>query len=282
MKFGFVTCVKLGLSCMEELYRAGGKLHLIITLPDGKNTKKSGRIYVDDFASAHGISVIKANHVNDAEVINALKEFRIDWLFIIGWSQIASADVLNAVNQGCIGAHPTLLPQGRGRAAIPWAILKGLTKTGVTFFKLDEGVDTGSIVGVKEILIDEEETSTSLYNKVDKAHTALFNQVYFQILSNSLSLREQDNRLATYWPGRTPQDGQILAQMLPDTVHTLVRATTRPYPGAFYIFEGKKIIVWSGVPCATRQKKPGSFEIVLDEGYYYAIDFEITLLNGEA
>ena len=38
--------------------------------------------------------------------------------------------------------HPTLLPVGRGRAAIPWAIIKGLDKTGVTMFKLDEGVDT--------------------------------------------------------------------------------------------------------------------------------------------
>lgn len=266
---------------MEELYSAGGKLHLIITLPDDKSPKKSGRIYVDTFASLHGIPVIKANHVNDPEVTKALKDFNIDWLFIIGWSQIASANVLNAVNQGCIGAHPTLLPQGRGRAAIPWAILKGLTKTGVTFFKLDEGVDTGSIVGVQEILVDNQETATSLYEKVNMAHTVLFNQVYFQILSSSLTFMEQDNSRATYWPGRTPKDGQILPQMKPEDVHTLVRATTRPYPGAFYVSGDKKIIVWNGVPSLIRQEKPEAFEITLEEGYYYAIDFEITLVNGE-
>jgi methionyl-tRNA formyltransferase len=58
--------------------------------------------------------------------------FQIDWLLIIGWSQIARRELLETPACGCLGMHPSLLPIGRGRAAIPWAILKGLDQTGVT------------------------------------------------------------------------------------------------------------------------------------------------------
>ena len=129
--------------------------------------KKSGRIYLNDISKKSGTQLLKVNHINDTTVIKTLKKLEIDWLFLIGWSQIASVDVLNSCKSGVIGAHPTLLPIGRGRAAIPWAIIKGLNKTGVTFFKMDEGVDTGNILGQIEIDIDKKETSGTLYEKVN-------------------------------------------------------------------------------------------------------------------
>src|SRR5690606_23924645 len=117
------TCVQLGRSCIEEIYRIGGKLDLLITLHDEKAKKKSGRIYLDDISQTHRIPLLKISNINDPEVIEALIQYRIDWLFIIGWSQIARKEVLETPNKGCIGMHPTLLPVGRGRAAIPWAII---------------------------------------------------------------------------------------------------------------------------------------------------------------
>src|SRR5690554_4329539 len=178
MKFAFCTCVQIGLSCMEAIYRAGGELDLIITLKDEKARKKSGRIYVDEFAAKHDIPVLKINHINDPEVIDALRSYGIDWLFIIGWSQIAGAAILEVPHQGIIGAHPTLLPVGRGRAAIPWTIIKGLDHTGVTFFKMDEGVDTGPVLGQYKIALSADETATRLYEKVNKAHELLIEQIW--------------------------------------------------------------------------------------------------------
>src|SRR5690554_5788702 len=118
-KIGFVTCVQLGLSCMEALYEAGGNLSFVMTLEDNQATNKSGRVYLDDFCKAHEIPLLKSRHVNNDDVISAIKEHELDWLFIIGWSQIAGLEVLNAPKQGVLGMHPTLLPTGRGRAAIP-------------------------------------------------------------------------------------------------------------------------------------------------------------------
>jgi methionyl-tRNA formyltransferase len=245
MKFAFCTCVQLGLSCIEASLFEGFKFDLLITLNDHKSKIKSGRIYLDQIAQEQETELLKINHINDAEVIEKIKEKKIDWLFIIGWSQIASEETINAPELGIIGAHPTLLPEGRGRAAIPWAIIKGLKQTGVTFFKMDQGVDTGEILAQQIILIEERETATTLYKKVDEAHVSLFLDTLPKLISGNYSLQKQDESKATYWEGRLPADGEIKKSMSPDEVDRLIRATTHPYPGAFYYDrDGEKVIVW--------------------------------------
>lgn len=245
MKLGFVTCVQLGLSCMEAIYDAGGALELAITLPDSKSVNKSGRVFVDEFCCSRGVPLLKSSHVNNPDVINSIRIAGIDWLFIIGWSQIASADVLRAPKRGVLGMHPTLLPEGRGRAAIPWAILKGLHRTGVTLFQMDEGVDTGPVVAQIDIPLSNCMTATELYARADAAHVRLIHDIVPRILSDQIVLRPQDKSKATVWPGRKPEDGEIILHGSVDDAERLVRAVTRPYPGAFYFREGKKYIVWS-------------------------------------
>lgn len=244
MKLGFVTCVQLGLSCMEAIYEAGGELCLSITLKDEKAKTKSGRVYLDEFCSDKKIDLHKVNHINDDEVYSLIKQYDLDWLFVIGWSQIANKRVLSAPRQGVLGMHPTLLPVGRGRAAIPWAIIKGLDKTGVTLFKLDEGVDTGPILSQLVIPLSPETTSTDLYNMVDNAHIELMRNVIPELLQNNIELRIQNESLATEWEGRKPEDGEISLTCSKYTAERLIRAVTRPYPGAFLFMDNKKHIIW--------------------------------------
>ena len=245
VKLGFVTCVQLGLSCMQAIYEIAGKLDLVVTLHDDKAVNKSGRVFLDEFCRDNEVELFKCDHINADETIQKIRSADLDWLFIIGWSQIASADVLAAANLGVLGAHPSLLPEGRGRAAVPWAILKGLDKTGVTLFKLDEGVDTGEILHQIEIPVSDNTTATQLYKKVDEVHVVLMKKAVPDLLANRVSLRVQDNSLATYWEGRKPEDGEIDMAGSVHEAERLVRAVTRPYPGA-YVYEGeKKRIVWS-------------------------------------
>ena len=247
MKFAFVTCVQLGRSCIEKIYELGGKLDLLITLRDEKAKNKSGRIYLDDIAKEQNVSLLKTNNINDSEVIQTIKEKQIDWLFIIGWSQIAKHDILNAPKKGCIGMHPTLLPLGRGRASIPWAIIKGLDKTGVSMFRLDEGVDTGDILGQIEIPLEKNITATQLYARVNDAHIELIEKYWVDILSDSITLKKQNDSVATVWPERKPEDGRLDHNMTMEEADKLVRAVTHPYPGAFYEECGKRVIVWSAI-----------------------------------
>ena len=268
-KIAFTTCVQLGLSCIDEIYRIGGKLDLLITLKDEKAKSKSGRIYLDEIAEIQNTPLLKINNINDPEVIETLKKHEIDWLFIIGWSQIAKNEVLETPTNGCIGMHPTLLPVGRGRAAIPWAIIKGLDKTGVTMFKIDEGVDTGDIIGQSVIRIDENTTANALYKKVDEMHVELISKYWDEIVNDRVVLTKQDESKATEWPGRTPEDGELLSSMTIDEADKLIRAVTHPYPGSFYKDGDKVIRIWSA------KFYPNRGEIKLSDGYLTPIEYEI-------
>lgn len=259
----------MGLSCIEEIYRIGGELDLLITLKDEKAKDKSGRIYLDEIAAEHNSQLLKIDNINDKAVIDTLNEHQIDWLFIIGWSQIAKSELLGTPKFGCIGMHPTLLPKGRGRAAIPWAILKGLNETGVTMFKLDEGVDTGEIIGQGIISLNEKTTATELYAKVDEMHIELLLRYWNGIVSNNITLIKQNEVDATEWSGRKPEDGEIFSSMTMDEANKLVRAVTHPYPGAFYRNGDRTVRVWS----ARVDEHEGV--IKLRDGYLIPVDFEI-------
>lgn len=271
MKLAFATCVQLGKSCIEKILDMNGKLDLLITLKDEKAKNKSGRIYLDDISEKNQIPLLKINNVNDSEVIEVLKEYEIDWLFIIGWSQIAKEELLKTPKKGCIGMHPTLLPLGRGRASIPWAIIKGLDKTGVTMFKLDKGVDTGEILGQMEIPLSQNTSASELYDEVDKTHIKLIEKYWKDIIEDKLILKKQDEEKATYWEGRKPEDGEITEEMTVEEAERLVRAVTHPYPGAFYIKGKEKIIIWSCKVVENYQERA----IKLKNGYLLPINYEV-------
>ncbi|MEO6994147.1 MAG: formyltransferase family protein [Lacunisphaera sp.] len=272
MKFGFVTCVQLGLSCMEAIYAAGGRLDLAITLPDQKARTKSGRIYLDEFCAQNGVPLFKAGHINEIATAEEIQARGIDWLFIIGWSQIAGPAVLAAPSLGTLGIHPTLLPQGRGRAAIPWAILKRLPKTGVTLFQLAEGVDTGPIVAQKEIPLSSDADASWLYDQVNQSHVALIKEVLPRLITGALIPIPQDDSRATLWAGRKPEDGRIDLGGSVRDAECLVRAVTRPYPGAFLDQNGRRTTIWKSriVPVPT-----GDCCLSFPDGFLECVDYDV-------
>ena len=75
-----------------------------------------------------------------------LKKSKPDLILVMGWSQLLKDELIDIPKIGIIGSHPTELPKYRGRAPIPWTILKGLTKSALTFFWIDKGVDDGDIL----------------------------------------------------------------------------------------------------------------------------------------
>lgn len=267
MRAGFVTCVQLGLSCMEAIYALGGELTLAFTLHDQLAVNKSGRVWIDGFCLQHALPLIKLRHINDGQLAEAVRREELDWLFVIGWSQIAGAEVLASPRQGVLGIHPTLLPCGRGRASIPWAILKGLSETGVTLFKLDEGVDTGPIVSQKVVPIAVNENATTLYERIADAHVSLITASWPSLVNGSVVLRPQDEGSATVWPGRTPEEGMIHPSMTVAEIDRLVRAVTHPYPGAYWDGPLGRIVVWAG----STQYVDGATPIPAVDGTYWAI-----------
>jgi methionyl-tRNA formyltransferase len=256
MRFGFVTCVELGFACMRQIYDCDGKLDLAITLKDDADPGKSGRVFLDDFCSQHQIPLLKVSNINDNAARLAIQEAELDWLFIIGWSQIAKAPLLATVSRGCLGMHPTLLPIGRGRASIPWAIIKGIDRTGVSLFVLNEGVDTGPVLDQLAIAIDPQETATSLYANVTEAHRELLKIAWPKLIANEISPTIQDEKAATYWAARKPEDGELHLSMCCENADRLIRAVTHPYPGAFLRVDNRTLRIWAAQSDNASKSRP--------------------------
>ena len=145
--------------------------------------------------------------------------------------------------------HPTLLPRHRGRAAIPWAILSGLARTGVTLFEIaDPTADSGAIVGQVVLEIPRDETATTLFERVAAAHVELVREFVPQLLERRAPCIPQDPRRASSWPKRTPADGIIDLETRAPYLYDWVRAQTRPYPGAFTYLGDEKVVVWRARP----------------------------------
>lgn len=269
MRTAFVTCVQLGLSCMEAIYELGGELALAFTLHDNLAVSKSGRVWIDDFCQQHALPLLKLRHINDGQLVEAVRREEIDWLFIIGWSQIADNQVLCSPRQGVLGMHPTLLPQGRGRASIPWAILKNLDQTGVTLFKLDKGVDTGPILAQEVVPISADETATTLYARIADAHISLMRTSWQSLVDGSVVFRTQDEIFATVWPGRMPEEGAIRSSMTVSEIDRFVRALTHPYPGAYFETLTTKTVLWEG----SALEMDGAIAIPAIDGTYWATKF---------
>jgi methionyl-tRNA formyltransferase len=277
MRVGFVTCVQLGLSCMEAIYEAGGELKFAGTLLDSQAPTKSGRVYLDDFCDARGIPLAKFRNVNDPDAVDAIREAQLDWLMIVGWSQIARQAVLEVPRRGVLGIHPSLLPIGRGRAAVPWAILLELGETGVSLFKLDGGVDTGPILAQVRLPLAPRETATALYQRVNDAHRLLILRNWSHITSGQVTFTSQDPSFATVWQGRTPEQGRLDRSMSVAEADRLVRAVTRPYPGAFIDIDGRRLRIWSAHPAdspAAGENEAEVLNLAFREGDLVVVDFQ--------
>lgn len=270
MNIAIVSCVQLGLSCLEEIIKSDCSPKVCITLKDNLALKKSGRVFFDDVCKKNKINLIKINNINDKRAVNCLLEFEIEWLLIIGWSQIAGEKIIDSVKKGVLGIHPTLLPKGRGRAPIPWAIIKNLKYTGATLFKINKDIDNGDIVSQKKIKIQKNETATTLYNKIDNLQIQLVRKIIPKLKNNELKSYKQDESKATYWPKRSPTDGEINTNMSVSKAYRFINALTHPYPGAYLWIDDRKITIWKG---KITIKKTKNFCIKFRGGYIECINW---------
>src|SRR5690606_20335724 len=105
-------------------------------------------------------------NINSVESIEWMSALQPDVIFCFGWSNLIKKQVLEMSRLGVIGFHPSLLPDNKGRHPLIWAKVLGLSKTGSTFFFMDEGADTGDILSQREFAIDFNDDAGSLYDKM--------------------------------------------------------------------------------------------------------------------
>ncbi|HEU4970351.1 MAG TPA: methionyl-tRNA formyltransferase [Gaiellaceae bacterium] len=257
MRTVWVSFDTMGRDCLEAAVEVGAEIVGVVTLPGPIDPDRSGQCAFDDVAARLGAALIETRDVNALETLNAIRKLEPELGFVVGWSQLVHDPFIALAREGVFGMHPTLLPRHRGRAPIPWAILSGLARTGVTLFEIvDSTADSGAIVGQVEVEIAPDETATSLFARLAHAHVQLVRELVPQLLSRSAPRSRQDPGRASSWPKRVPADGIIDWETRAPYLYDWVRAQTRPYPGAFTYFGDDKVIVWGARPVELAAKAP--------------------------
>lgn len=225
---------------------AGWSLPLVITLPLDLARRHSDFVDLRDAAREAGAEVMAAAEVNAPEVREAIKAVAPDYLFVVGWSQICRPPLISAPLRGTIGYHPAPLPRMRGRAVIPWTILEREPITGATLFWMDEGVDSGPILEQRFMHVAPDETATTLYRRQMELLERMMADALAALAAGTPAREPQDERFATWAARRTPESGRIDWRDRASDIERLVRAVTRPYPGARTRLPGQDqdLIVW--------------------------------------
>ena len=143
--------------------------------------------------------------------------------------------------EGVWGIHASLLPNYAGGAPLVWAIINGETKTGVTLFKMDSGVDDGPIIDQKALAINHDDNIGTIIKKVAKISKVI---IFKSLMRDKIKYMPQDKSKIKVFPQRNPADGEIDWSWDSVKIKNFVRAQTKPYPGAWTIINNKKIILW--------------------------------------
>ena len=245
MRTVWVSFDTIGRDCLEAAAGAGADIVGIVTLPGPIDPNRSGQCPFDEVAARHDAALIETHDVNALETLNALRKLEPELVFVVGWSQLVHDPFIAVAREGVFGMHPTLLPRHRGRAPIPWAILTGLSRTGVTLFEIvDATADSGAIVGQVVVDVAPDETATTLFARLADAHVELIREFVPQLIGRSAPRLPQDPSRASSWSKRVPSDGIIDWETRAPYLYDWVRAQTRPYPGAFTFLGDDKVIVW--------------------------------------
>jgi methionyl-tRNA formyltransferase len=267
MRLVWVSFDVMGRDCLAAAAESGAEVAAVVTLPGPIDPNRSGQCSFDEIAADLGARLIETADVNAPDTIAALRDADPDLIFVVGWSQLVMDEFIGLPRHGVFGMHPTLLPRHRGRAAIPWAILSGLAKTGVTLFQIADGTaDSGPIVGQVEVPIAPDETATTLYEKVTAAHLELVREYVPKLVDGTAERTPQDTRRASAWPKRTPADGIIDWETRAPYLYDWVRAQTRPYPGAFTYLGDEKLVVWRARPVELDEDAPAGTVVGEEDG----------------
>lgn len=252
-RYVFVTGHEFGRRALEGLLASEASLEgrldcgALIELDRSRTAATVGFSSAADLAEQHSIPVEVTTDGSLRSLERVLREIAPHYLLVVGWSRLVAGEILDlpaalhggpgdrrsTSARGCIGMHPTRLPEGRGQAPIPWTIIRGLRSSALSVFNLEDGADTGAILAQYDLEVRDRETSASLFSRFSDLHFHAGLDLGERLAARDASGRPQDDSVATVWAKRRPADGLISPALTPAELDALVRALTGPYPRAF-------------------------------------------------
>ncbi|EJZ58187.1 bifunctional UDP-4-amino-4-deoxy-L-arabinose formyltransferase/UDP-glucuronic acid oxidase ArnA [Pseudomonas sp. RSB 5.4] len=234
----------IGCAGIEALLNSGFDIAAVFTHADDP---KENAFYasVAQLCANKGIPVHAPEDANHPLWIERIAKLDPEYIFSFYYRNLLSEPLLALAKKGAFNLHGSLLPRYRGRAPANWVLVNGETETGVTLHRMVKRADAGAIVAQQRVAIERSDTGLTLHAKLRTAASDLLRDTLPNMLQGKITETPQDESKATVFGRRTPADGKLVWAKPAEELFNLVRAVTRPYPGAFCAVGEHKLIVWS-------------------------------------
>ena len=260
MRVVFMGTPDIAATCLEKLLETELQVVAVYTKPDTPQNRgmKLTQSPVKQVAVKAGIPVIQPATFKDDVVVEELRALKPDVITAVAYGKILPARVLEIPPMGCINIHASILPQLRGSGPVQWAILNGLTETGVTAMYMAPEMDTGDMIEIRRTPIDPEENAQSLLDRLAVMGGGLLVDTLRRLKQGSVTAEKQNHELATYAPMLRKEMCPIDWEKTPLEIKNHIRGLD-PWPVATMMLEGKRFRVHqAAILTETTGKAPGT------------------------
>ena len=244
MRVVFMGTPDIAATCLKKILADGFDVVGVYTQPDRPKGRGMKMVYspVKEVALAKDIPVFQPENFRSDEDVEALRQLRPDVVAVVAYGRILPQRVLDIPTKGCVNIHASLLPQYRGSAPYQWAVLDGLTETGVTAQHMALKMDAGDIIDVAKTPIGENETAGELLDKLAVLGADLLSRVLTKFENDDVAGVPQNEAEVSFAPmldkAMCPIDWNKTARQ----VHNHVRGL-HPWPVATMELKGQKFKV---------------------------------------
>jgi methionyl-tRNA formyltransferase len=238
-------------------------LRAVVTQPDkpkGRDLKLQSSM-VKEAALQAGLPVLQPNRARDESFIGQLRSLNLHLIVVAAYGQILPPAILELPTLGCLNVHTSLLPKYRGAAPIQWAILDGLSETGVTIMKMDAGLDTGPMIATETLNILPDDTGATLHDRLAGLGAKLLVETLPAYAEGKLQPRPQPAEGVSYARKITKEDGLIDWSSSATSIANRVRALN-PWPTAYTSFPAggtpQMIKIWKAAVEKPISGEPGT------------------------
>ena len=244
MRIVFMGTPDIGAVCLKRILADGFQVVGVYSQPDRPKGRGMKLVAppVKEAALAAGIPVFQPESFKDEAAVEQLRALKPDVCAVVAYGRILPQKVLDVPALGCVNIHASLLPQYRGSAPYQWAVLDGLTETGVSAQYMSLGVDEGDVIGLRKTPIGENETAGELLDRLAVLGADLLSETLTKIENGTAVGVPQDASMATFAPmldkAMCPIDFTKTARQ----VHNQVRGL-HPWPVATMELQGQKFKV---------------------------------------
>ena len=242
---GIVVCgySDVGYQCTKWLLDAGEPVKMVYTHPDTAGEERWWDS-VADLAKARGVPCRLVESLDSATEEAAIRGLAPEFLLSFYFRKMIPAKVLAIPTRGSLNMHGSLLPAFRGRSPVNWAILKGAPYTGASLHYMTDKPDAGDLVDQERVPIGPEDDALAVSRAVTAAAVAVLARSWPKLKAGTAPRTKLDLAKGSYFGGRKPEDGHVDWLRPAQEIHDLVRAVSRPWPGAFTDVFGPRVTIW--------------------------------------